>query len=212
MAGGVRLNAPAPSGRGLAWLALSVLLTAAALAGLALPPMQLDWQPARWDTEPWRWWTPVAVHYSALHLAGNVGGALALAAIGLAAPLPARCALAWAVAWPVTHLGLLARPEVSPYGGLSGVLHAGVAVAGVHLVAAAPQRVGRWVGAGLLLGLAAKVLAESPWGPALRQVAGWDITLAPFAHASGALAGLAAALMIEAAAQPRMRRTSAVVE
>jgi len=40
----------------------------------------------------------------------------------------------------------------------------------------------------------AKVLSESPWGPSVVHRAGWDIGIAPFAHASGTLAGLACAL------------------
>ena len=42
-------------------------------------------------------------------------------------------ALAWALAWPLTHLALLAEPALLRYGGLSGVLRAGAAVAAVAL-------------------------------------------------------------------------------
>jgi len=41
----------------------------------------------------------------------------------------------------------------------------------------------------VLLGFCAKLLSESPWGAALRHPAGWDIAVAPIAHATGALAG-----------------------
>jgi hypothetical protein len=37
--------------------------------------------------------------------------------------------------------------------------------------------------------LLVKVVSESPWGAPLRQVPGWDIAVAPFAHASGLVAG-----------------------
>jgi hypothetical protein len=43
-------------------------------------------------------------------------------------------------------------------------------------------------------GLLVKLVLEAPWGPALRVESGWDIALAPLAHAGGALAGLVAAL------------------
>ena len=57
------------------------------------------------------------------------------------------------VAWPLTHLSLLARPEVMHYGGLSGVLHAGVAVAALGLGALAGS------GGSLLLAQLALMLA-----------------------------------------------------
>ena len=46
----------------------------------------------------------------------------------------ARCVAAWACAWPLTQLGLLVRPDLLHYGGLSGVLHAGAAIVALHLV------------------------------------------------------------------------------
>ena len=67
-----------------------------------------------------------------------------------------------------------------------------------HAAAAAPGPADyrarrRWIGAALLGGLATKVVIEQPWGPALVAGRGWDIALAPFGHAAGTLAGLAAA-------------------
>jgi len=58
----------------------------------------------------------------------------------------------------------------------------------------AAARRGRLIGAAILTGLVAKVLSESPWGPSVVHRAGWDIGIAPFAHACGTLAGLACAL------------------
>jgi hypothetical protein len=55
----------------------------------------------------------------------------------------------------------------------------------------------RWIGAALLAGTAAKVLLEAPWGPVLRHPAGWDIAVAPLAHATGALAGAACAALFD---------------
>ena len=101
----------------------------------------------------------------------------------------ARLALAWLAAWPLTQLGLLAQPALLHYGGLSGVLHAGVAVAALHL-AWRGGRGERWIGAALLGGLALKVASEAPWGAPLRHPAGWDIAVAPAAHACGLVAGL----------------------
>ena len=69
------------------------------------------------------------------------------------------------------------------------MLHAGVAEAALWLVARERGR-RQLIGAAILAVLLVKILGESPWGPALQHRAGWDINIAPFAHASGALAGL----------------------
>ena len=169
-----------------------------ALSGRPLPTTLLDWQPALAWREPWRAWTAAFVHYSRLHLAANLAGLLLVAAIGGAARLPTPIALAWLAAWPLTQFGLLARPQLLHYGGLSGVLHAGIAAAALHLVR---HRAGseRWLGAALLGGVLLKVLGEAPWGPVLRHPAGWDIAIAPLAHACGLGAGLLCALVAAAA-------------
>lgn len=181
---------------GLSWVLMAAVLAAASLLAAALPPALLDWQPGLARAEPWRWWTAAAVHWSTLHLLANLAGAALLAALGLAARLPPVATLAWALAWPLTQLGLLARPELAHFGGLSGVLHAGVAIAALVLLQR-EQGVRRAVGAALGLGLVLKVVLEAPWGPVLRQPAGWDIALAPWAHASGLLAGAVIYPMVE---------------
>jgi rhomboid family GlyGly-CTERM serine protease len=173
------------------WWALTALLMAAGLAGLALDPHAIDWQPQRWASQAWRWWTPVAVHYGALHWAANLAGALALAWLASRAAITRPMAWAWCAAWPLTHLGLLLRPSLQHYGGASGVLHAGVAVVGLHLLNATGPR--RSVGAAVLAGLALKLVLERPWGPVVQP--GWGgLAVAPFSHASGAAAGMACAL------------------
>jgi rhomboid family GlyGly-CTERM serine protease len=199
VARGVRLSA---------WALLAALL--AAMAGLAwfVPRELLDWQPGLALREPWRALTAALVHWSALHLGANLLGAVVVAAFGWAARLPAAAAVAWLAAWPLTQLGLLLRPDLLHYGGLSGVLHAGVAVAALWLVF---DR--RWLGVAVSAGLVIKVLLEAPWGPPLRELAGWDIRIAPFAHATGAVAGTACALCVLLARRARgrrMRRQSAL--
>lgn len=178
------------------------------LVPLGPPPWQaaLDWQPGLAATQPWRWWTPAAVHYSLLHGSANMAGLLLVAALGQAGRLPWLAALAWVLAWPLTHLGLALRPELLHYGGASGVLHAGVAVASLWLAWGGAGR-RRWVGLALGLGLAAKVLGEAPWGPVLQQREGWDIAIAPWAHATGALAGWLCALPCAALVRPWRRST-----
>ena len=192
---------------GRAWAALAALLGLGATAvfvartidapGFAAVSAAIDWQPALAWREPWRAWSAAWLHFSDLHLAANLIGAVLVGALGWVGRVSRRSVLAWFVAWPLTQLGLLARPDLGHYGGLSGVLHAGVAVAALHLIVAArgPRRV---IGLALLAALAAKVLSETPWGDALRHPAGWDIAVAPFAHLSGLVAGLLASALAEA--------------
>jgi len=177
----------APGAR--AWTALAALLMLAALAGWLVDHNTLDWQPGLAATQPWRAFSAVAVHYSVLHLAANLAGALLVGALGVVAELPVRLAAAWFVAWPLTQLGLLLRPELLHYGGLSGVLHAGVAAAALGLIARSRGR-RRAIGTAILVVLCAKVLSESPWGAVLQMRDGWDIAVAPFAHATGLVSGL----------------------
>ena len=181
---------------GGSWAWLAGALAAASLLAAALPPDALDWQPGRALAEPWRWWTAAAVHWSPLHLRANLAGAALLAALGLAARLPPSATWAWVLAWPLTQLGLLARPDLAHVGGLSGVLHAGVAIAALGLLQR-ERGARRAIGAALGLGLLLKVALEAPWGPALTQPAGWDIALAPWVHASGLLAGAVAHVLVE---------------
>jgi len=177
--------APAPR----AWLALTLLLVLAAIGGWWLPRSAIDWQPALAAREPWRALSAAGVHYSALHLGANLAGAALVGALGVVARVPLAIVLAWLAAWPLTHLGLLMRPDLLHYGGLSGVLHAGVAAAALWLVARDRGR-RQLIGAAILAVLLVKILGEAPWGPAVQTREGWDIAVAPFAHASGALCGL----------------------
>ncbi|HEY8709627.1 MAG TPA: rhombosortase [Burkholderiaceae bacterium] len=173
---------------GFAWAWVAAWLGACALLGWPVPHDAIDWQPALAFSQPWRAFTAIGVHYSVAHLVGNLAGVALAGVFGVMARVPARLAWAWLAAWPLTQLGLLLKPELAHYGGLSGVVHAGVAaVITFLLITGTPAQ--RWVGSAVLLGFCAKLLSESPWGAALRHPAGWDIAVAPIAHATGALAG-----------------------
>ena len=180
---------------GRAWAGLAMLLGLLALSGWGVPGAAIDWQPTLALTQPWRAFSAIGVHYSALHLLANLAGAAAVGVLGVAARAPGVAAWAWLIAWPLTQFGLLVEPTLLHYGGLSGVLHAGVAVVAVALLwpPNAPAR--RWVGLALLAGLAVKVLLEAPWGAPLRHPAGMDIAVAPLAHATGSIAGLLCAVV-----------------
>lgn len=201
MASGVRLSP---------WAALAALLALGALLAQSFPTAGLDWQPRLAWAEPWRFWSAAFVHWSAQHLLANLAGCAVLALLGWAARLPARAALAWALAWPLTQAGLLLRPDLLHYGGLSGVLHGGVAVAVLELL----RRPGRerLIALAIALGLIVKLSLEQPLGPALRALPGWDILIAPVAHLSGAVSGAvigAVSSAISALASPRRARPAA---
>ena len=187
-----------------AWAALAALLCGLALLARWLPVASIDWQPTLAWREPWRAFSAAALHYSTLHLDANLAGAMLVGAFGVSARLPMRVAVAWLVAWPLTQLGLLVQPALVHFGGLSGVLHAGVAVVSVHLLLATTGRP-RWIGAATLVVVCIKVLGESPWGPPLRHPAEWDIAVAPLAHASGLVAGVLCALAAQAITNIRRR-------
>lgn len=191
MARGLRLSA---------WARFGVALAVAALLAWFAPRDALDWQPALFAREPWRALSAAFVHWSPLHLAANLLGCAVLAFVGRAARLPTRAAWAWAAAWPLTQIALLARPDLERFAGLSGVLHAGVAVLVVELLLARRHRQ-RAIGAAVALGLAIKLLLEDPLGAPLRQVPGWDIAIAPLSHLTGALAGALCALVALAVAR-----------
>lgn len=193
---------------GRAWLAFAGLLALASVLARAWPAAALDWQPALALAEPWRWWTAAWVHGSRAHLMLNVGGAVLVGAVGWAAQLPSSAALAWALAWPLTQLGWLLGPPLAHFFGLSGVLHAGIAVLAVHLVFDA-KGLQRWIGCGLLLGLALKLALEHPFGPVLRPSPALGVAVAPWSHFCGAVAGLAAATLIHVRAGWRQRRADA---
>ncbi len=154
-----------------------------------------DWQPGLAFSQPWRALTAAFVHWSPLHLGANLGATAVVAAFGYASRMPWPAAAAWAMAWPLTHAALWVEPALLHFGGLSGVLHAGVAVAVVDGLRN-EQGARRGIAALVLAGLAVKLLLEAPWGPPLRQVSGWDIAVAPLAHATGALAGALLALCL----------------
>lgn len=169
-----------------------------------LDPLPLRWQPDRALSQPWRLVTAAWVHLSALHLGANLLGTALVAALGWAAGCGRRAASAWLLAWPLTHAGLLAQPALTAYGGLSGLLHAGVAVAAWQLLRGDHgQR--RRLGVALAAGLVIKVLLEAPWQGPLRHAAGWDIAIAPLAHATGAIAGALCALACGVGGDARRR-------
>jgi rhomboid family GlyGly-CTERM serine protease len=165
------------------------VLVLGALAATPWPAQRLDWQPALAAGEPWRWWSAAFVHWSAWHLATNLLAAAVVTAWGIVARAPLAAALAWFAAWPLTHLVLLTQPDLQHYGGLSGVLHAGVAVVSMWLLWRG-RGAARWIGGAVLAGLALKIVMEAPWQGTLQPDALTGVPMAPLAHLGGAVAGV----------------------
>jgi rhomboid family GlyGly-CTERM serine protease len=170
-------------------LLLSVSGTPSAAAWARHP---LVWHAAQNLAQPWRFWGAAWVHLNVTHWWLNVTGWAVVLAFGLAARLSPRLALAWLLAWPFGHLLLALAPGLDFYAGLSGVLHAGVAVAAVGLAARAGRE--RRIGLAVLLGLGLKLALElggQPFGTVV--VSAWGLPVQPLAHLTGALAGVACA-------------------
>lgn len=191
---------------GRAWL---LVATALAIGSLVVEIQTLQaraemaWLPELAAREPWRAITSAWLHLSPQHLIANLAGCAVVGLLGVAARLTARDAAAWLLAWPLTQFGLLFEPAIDRFGGASGVLHAGVAVAAIAMMRMRASH-GRERVIGLLIGigLIVKVAAEMPLSrPALRHVDGWNIAIAPLAHLSGLLAGVATALLCALAAR-----------
>lgn len=173
----------------MAWLLLALLLALGAVSSwLVHANPLLDWQPGAAGSQPWRWWTAAFVHWTPLHLWANLAAATMVAAYGWVARVPTAVALAWAAAWPCTHLALLLQPQLLHYAGLSGVLHAGVAATTLWLVLRG-NRTERTVGWMMLVGQSVKLLLEQPWGAAVHPPTELDVPVAPLAHAAGTLFG-----------------------
>ena len=176
---------------GRAWVLLAALLCGGAVVvsaicaeGGGLPAASpvaraLDWQPAIGLREPWRLFTAAWVHWSLAHLAINLAGGAVVAFVGWRARLEAAAAWAWLVAWPLTQVAMAALGAerigaVMPhYGGLSGVLHAGVVVLGLSLAwplaraSARPPAASARADAGFVATRASAIepsrITEGPW-------------------------------------------------
>lgn len=181
------------------------LITAGAFAALALLAWPFDNAALLWHPDqPWRAFTAPFAHLSWMHLLANLAGCAAVGILGQVARLPPQASAAWLLAWPLTQWGLLLRPDLTSYGGLSGVVHAGVAIIAIGLLATPGRR--RNVGLALFAGLALKLWLEEPFGPAVQLRSGWDIAIAPFAHLTGVIAGSVAAIALRSWGRPSSRQ------
>ncbi|MBD3893132.1 rhomboid family intramembrane serine protease [Hydrogenophaga sp.] len=173
------------------WLALCLLHAGASLlvwflgAGAA---DALSWRADDWTRQPWTLWSSAWVHLSASHLIGNLMSLGALAAFGWLARPCGPSSLAWLLAWPLTQASLLLWPQIDYAVGLSGLLHAAVAVLGLQLLCQRQALAQRW-GLLLALGLLLKLALERGWTYPLAWLADGDMTVVRAAHLSGAFWG-----------------------
>ncbi len=196
---------------GRAWLLVATALAIGSLVAWVQPaPAQaaLEWRPGLAASEPWRAFSAAWLHWSPQHLIANLAGCAVVGLLGVAARLGPRDAVAWLLAWPLTQIGLLVEPSLERFGGASGVLHAGVAVAAIGMMRMrASHGRERVIGMLIGLGLVVKVAAERPLaGPALRHWDGWNIAIAPLSHLTGLVAGVAVALLCALTARAWTRR------
>jgi hypothetical protein len=194
---------PRPTGP-LAWTGVALALGLPAMLGL-LPG---HWPPDSWalhpsaglQQNPLNLWTCAWLHANTRHLVANLGGLALILSLGWILKLPPRTALAWLLAWPITHLALLLDPRLATYYGLSGVLHAGLSIIATSLIAQAhPDRASKWTtayGWALLLGMLAKCWLENPHWQALLPRPGLGMNAAPMSHWAGTLVGIGITLIL----------------
>jgi rhomboid family GlyGly-CTERM serine protease len=152
----------------------------------------LQWDAANWMRQPWTLFTSALVHLSGAHLIANLLalGALAILGWSLGAGKPACIALL--AAWPLGTMALQAWPQVTQYGGLSGLVHAAVAVLWAHAAARGKAYPLSFV---LFVALVFKLLTEHAWATPLAFDPDWGFNVVYAAHLSGTLAGAACGLV-----------------
>jgi rhomboid family GlyGly-CTERM serine protease len=190
------------------WLALCVLhgvMSMLAWWARADVVDALTWQSQAWMLQPWTLWTSSWVHLNTPHLIGNQVALGALAALAWVLRPTLAWALAWLLAWPLLQLSLLLWPQIGYAVGLSGVLHAGIAVAAVQLLLGriAVPKAQRW-GALLATGLGIKLIVEQAWSHPVVWDAGSDMSVVQAAHLSGVLWGALVALALGRSGRSRL--------
>lgn len=154
----------------------------------------LTWRAGESWERPWTWWTTAWVHLHTPHLIGNqlVIGVLVAWAWWMR---PDRAlAVAWGLAWPISTLLLNGWPQVGYCIGLSGVLHAGLAMMGLFMVMEWGQRAHhphqRWWGVLLWVGVGLKLLMEQAWSSPVVWDNTANVSVVRAVHLTGALSGV----------------------
>lgn len=142
----------------------------------------------------WRIFTAMWVHLDAWHWLADAMAAAGLILL-LARVLQPQAIVGELVASGVlVQLALLTQPAVQWYGGLSGALHGLAAWGGLRLLRAptgeADDRLSRWIGVLLCVGVLAKVWLEQSWLSPIAYDPHWGFGVVRIAHAFGAASGL----------------------
>lgn len=176
------------------WLSLCLLHAVASMlvwwAG-APAAKWLTWRADDWWHQPWTLWTTPWVHINTPHLIGNQLAVGALAAMAWLVRPNALASAAWLLAWPTVALVLPLWPHIGYAVGLSGIIHAAVAVVAVHLLLCQDPLVPssrRWGGL-LALGLGAKLALEQGWHWPVVWSNSADMSVVQAAHLTGGVAG-----------------------
>ena len=156
-------------------------MVACLLVWLLDSPTVLQWDADQWTRRIWSLWSSALLHRSAWHLCANL---LVLGTLAL-------------LGWPLGTLALLAWPGIHLYAGLSGLLHAGLAVAWARVAVFGADRPLSFL---LLTGLVLKLLDEHGWSQPVAFSARWGFDIVNAAHLSGALAGASSGLVAALAA------------
>lgn len=188
-----------PEPRPWLWVAAGLsMVIMTLLVGMLDPVLQasLAWREPLDGHSMWRAFSAAWVHWGVAHRWSNVVAALGLVWLGWTMRMPWRGAGAWMLAWPVSQLGAMLARVPSLHGGLSGWLHAGVAVIVFFALLAHQPRRFRALGLCLLAGLVAKLCFEAWHGPRLLDASlrAWST---PEAHIAGAVAGVACAALLQ---------------
>lgn len=182
------------------WLSLCVLHAVASMLvwwwGERLAAWMI-WRADDWTDRPWSLWTSAWVHMNTQHLISNQLAVGALAAMAWVLRPGLRASLAWLVTWPLIPLVLPYWSHIGYYAGLSGLVHAAVAVVGVYLVAgrANVPMARRW-GLMLLGGLWVKLLIERGWHWPVVWSDNLGISVVQASHLVGAVFGMVAMLAV----------------
>lgn len=183
-----------PETRSLAWPGLCLALGLGSLyAWSGGRQALLLWHASGWVHHPWQLWTASLAHLSSAHLLINLAALLALAVLGLFLQVGRSAVFACLLAWPAGTLALALWPEITYYGGLSGLLMAMLAVLAVF---AAVRATTRGTGVVLLIVLAFKLLTEHAWTQPMAFDPRWGFNVVLAAHLTGALAGALGAAAI----------------
>lgn len=152
-----------------------------------------------WNQSAWTYWTCVWLHANNMHLISNLAGLGITLAWGWLFRLDLTAAIAWFIAWPITHLLLvLLDPHLASYYGLSSVLHAGLSIAASSLILR-PRDDGpphqATIGIALLGLLLIKCWLENPHFQSIIPRADLGMNVAPLSHWAGTISGLFVTLM-----------------